>query len=333
MRKLATIEKIREVKPIEGADSIESVRVRDWWVVSKKGEFKVDDFCIYFEIDSFLPVLPEYDFLLRGNKPKKMLIDGTERAGIRLKTIKLRGQISQGLVLPLKLNMWDLEVGTDVSEMLDIIKYEMPIPVELAGKVKGNFPSFIPKTDEERIQNMSEILSHFYITEKIDGTSTTFYKKDGALGVCSRNLELVESDNTQWRIAKQLDLVNKLPDGFAIQGELAGEGIQKNPLKLTGQRFFCFSVFSINTNQYLDYENMKAFCESKGIEMVPVIDDNFSLPSSTDELLKLATGLSMLNTLQDREGIVVRPKIEMQYKGARLSFKAISNKYLLEGGE
>lgn len=330
MRKLVTIEKINEVKPIDGADSIESVRVRDWWVVSKKGEFKVGDFCIYFEIDSFLPVLPEYDFLLRGSKPKKMLIDGVEREGIRLKTIKLRGQISQGLVLPLKEDMKDLEVGTDVSEMLNVIKYEIPIPVELSGKVKGCFPSFIPKTDEERIQNMADVLCGFYVTEKLDGTSTTFYKKDGVLGACSRNLELCESESTQWKIAKQLDLVNKLPEGFSIQGELIGEGIQKNPLKINGQKFCCFNVFSINTNQYLSFEDFKGFCDSKGIETVPILDENYALPKTVDDLLAYAEGKSVFNQNEEREGVVIRPKKEMQYNGSRLSFKVISNKYLLK---
>ncbi len=329
MRKLVTVENIKEIKSIEGADSIESVRVRDWWVVAKKGEFKVNDFCVYFEIDSFLPIKSEYDFLLRGSKPKKMLVDGTEIQGIRLKTIKLRGQLSQGLVLPLPKELIDTEIGTDVSNFFGVIKYEMPIPIELSGKVKGGFPSFIPKTDEERIQNMSEILSNFYVTEKLDGTSTTYYKKDGVLGVCSRNLELQESDSTQWRIAKQLDLINKLPDGFSIQGELIGEGIQKNPLKINGQRFYCFNVFSINTNQYLDFENFKAFCEAKGIDAVPILNENFCLPNTVEELLQGAEGKSKINENEEREGIVVRPKIEMQFKDQRLSFKAISNKYLL----
>ena len=214
-RKLVTIETIREVKPIEGAGAIEAVRVRDWWVVAKKGEFNVNDACLYYEIDSFLPVKPQYDFLLRGSKPKKVLVDGVEREGILLKTIKLRGQLSQGLVLPLPDGIFG-ETGTDVSELLGVIKYEAPISPELTGKVKGNFPSFIPKTDEERIQNMSDVLAGFYVSEKLDGTSVTYYKKDGVFGVCSRNLELLEGETTQWRMAKELDLQNKLPDNFAV---------------------------------------------------------------------------------------------------------------------
>ncbi len=326
---MVTVETIKEIKPIEGADAIEAVRIRDWWVVAKKGEFRLYDPCLYFEIDSFLPVKPEYEFLLRGSKPKKMLVDGKEVEGIRLKTIKLRGQISQGLVLPLPLNMLDVEIGTDVSEELDVIKYEMPIPANLAGKVKGSFPPFIPKTDEERIQNMAEVLASFYVTEKLDGTSTTYYKNAGVFGVCSRNLELAESDVTQWRIAVELGLHSKIPDGIAIQGELVGEGIQKNPLKIKGQKFYCFSVFSISSNQYLNFENFKMFCDMNGIETVPILNDNFSLPDTVEELLEGAEGKSKLNPDAEREGIVIRPKVEMQYKGQRLSFKAISNKYLL----
>ncbi len=336
MRKLVTIEKILEKKPIEGADRIEAVRVRDWWVVSKKDEFKTGDLCIYFEIDSFLPTRPEYDFLLKGSSPKKMIVDGQEKEGIRLKTIKLRGQISQGLVMPISsfpvdLKVQDIwEVGTDITEKLGVIKYEIPMPAELSGKVKGYFPGFIPKTDEERIQNMSKVLSSYYVTEKLDGTSTTYYKKDGVFGVCSRNLELVEGDTTQWRLAKQYDLINKLPDNFAIQCELIGESIQKNPLKIKGQDIYCFNVYKIDWKKYLSYEDFIGFCKSLGVKTVPIINDNFSLPATVDEILKYAEGKSLLNSNVEREGIVVRPKIEMELNGQRLSFKAISNSYLLK---
>lgn len=332
MRKLVTIEEIKEIKTIEGADMIEAVRVRDWWVVAKKGEFKLNDACLYFEIDSFLPVKPQYEFLLIRSAPKKMLADGVEREGIRLKTIKLRGQLSQGLVLPLPYGIFG-EIGTDVSELLEVIKYEAPIPTELSGKVKGTFPGFIPKTDEERIQNISDILTGFYASEKLDGTSVTFYKKDGMFGVCSRNLELLEGETTQWRKARELDLINKLPDNFAIQGELVGEGIQKNPLKINRHEFFVFNVYNIQSGIYLNYTDFVGFCASLGVKTVPIVSENFSLPDSVSELLKIAEGKSLLNSESEREGIVIRPKIEMQYKGSRLSFKAISNKYLLKTGE
>lgn len=329
MRKLVTVDKILEKRPIEGADKIEAVRVREWWVVAKKDEFEVDDNCLYFEIDSFLPVKPEYEFLLRGSTPKKMLVDGVEKEGIRLKTIKLKGQISQGLALPLPPN-FTTEIGKDVSEYFGVIKYEPPIPAELTGKVKGNFPSFVPKTDEERIQNMADILGGYYVAEKLDGTSTTYYKKDGQLGVCSRNLELQDNNGTQWRIAHELNLIEVLPEGMAIQGEVIGEGIQGNPLKINGQKFFAFNVYNINTGSYLNFYNFKDLCEKMGINTVPIINDSFNLPSSVSEMLIFAEGKSKLNQNVEREGVVVRPKIEAKYKGQRLSFKAISNKYLME---
>ena len=329
MRKLVTIEQVLEKKPIEGADKIEAIRIRDWWVVSQKDTFQLGDRCLFHEVDSFLPIRPEYEFLLKGSSKKRMIVDGKQVEGIRLKTIKLRGQISQGLALPIH-SEYMQPVGYDMTELLGVKLYEPPMPAELAGKVKGFFPGFIPKTDEERIQNMSDILSNYYVTEKLDGTLVTYYKKDGVFGVCSRNLELLEGETTQWKIAKKLDLATKLPDNFAIQGELIGEGIQKNPLKRTGQELFCFNAYNIANGIYLNFKDFIGFCDSLGIRTVPLINDNYSLPSTVDELLKFADGKSMLNPESPREGIVIRPKVEMRYNNKRLSFKVISNSYLLK---
>lgn len=329
MRKLVTIEKIEEVLAIDGADKIEKVRVKGWWVVARKGEFQVGDLCVFHEIDSFLPITPTYEFLLKGSPTKTMLVDGEDVKGIRLRTIKLRGQISQGLVLPVTEILIGLEVGTDVSSTLGVIKFEPQIPANLSGQVKGTFPSFIPKTDEERIQNMSDVLSGFYVTEKLDGTSVTFFKEDGVFGVCSRNLELADSDVTQWQIARALGLVEALPDNIALQGELVGEGIQKNPLKIKGQKVFIYSAFNIATGEHLPFAGLKEICKSLNLETVPIIDENFTLPATVDEMLKYADGMSMLNPAVAREGVVVRSKGDMTYNGHRLSFKAISNQFLL----
>ena len=329
MRKLVTIEKIEEVLAIDGADKIEKVRVKGWWVVARKGEFQVGDLCVFHEIDSFLPITPTYEFLLKGSPTKTMLVDGEDVKGIRLRTIKLRGQISQGLVLPVTEILIGLEVGTDVSSTLGVIKFEPQIPANLSGQVKGTFPAFIPKTDEERIQNMSDVLSGFYVTEKLDGTSVTFFKEDGVFGVCSRNLELADSDVTQWQIARALGLVEALPDNIALQGELVGEGIQKNPLKIKGQKVFIYSAFNIATGEHLPFAGLKEICKSLNLETVPIIDENFTLPATVDEMLKYADGMSMLNPAVAREGVVVRSKGDMTYNGHRLSFKAISNQFLL----
>ena len=335
-RKLATIKKITDINPIEGADKIELVTVGGWKVVvAKDVGHKVGDLVVYCEIDSFLPIREEFEFL-RKSSYKKMS-DGTE--GFRLKTIRLRGQISQGLILPIVvLNPPDTNIyitpfeGLDVTEMLEIVKYEPPIPAELAGKVKGLFPSFIRKTDEERIQNLTSEYEEFkkqkfYVTEKLDGSSATFYYKDGVFGVCSRNLELLETEgNTFWKVARELNLENKMKDfgvNISVQGELIGEGIQGNPYKIKGQTVRFFNLFDIDLQEYHSFNMTKKSLEVMGLEMVPVVDEFFTLPDTVDEILKYAEDKSKLNPDFDREGIVIRTL------DRKVSFKVISNQFLL----
>lgn len=339
MRHLVTIQSIADLQPIPEADAIEKAKVKDWWVVVKKDQFKIGDLCIYHEIDSYLPVTPDYDFLLKGNAPKKMMVDGNEKEGIRLKTIRLRGQISQGLLLPWREGL-PIEIGADITEQLGVFKYEPPIPVHLSGDVKGFFPGFLPKTDEERIQNCGHLLQEHrglacYVTSKLDGTSATYYK-NGEFGACSRNLEMKESGVLYWRIAKDLDLPNKLPDGFCIQGEIVGDGIQGNPLKIdrNKQLFFVFNVYDIKKGEYLSYKDLVTFVNDLGLQMVPVITDNFVLNHSVEDLLELAMSNSPINSSVLQEGIVIRPLVEQKAMIGgglqRLSFKVVSNYYLLK---
>ncbi|MFN0201713.1 MAG: RNA ligase (ATP), partial [Bacteroidia bacterium] len=166
MRKLASIQKIIQLEAIPEADAILKATVLGWQLVVKKGEFQVGDDCVYCEIDSLMPDRPEFEFL----KPR----------GMRIRTVRLRGQISQGICFPLSIlpENTPIEEGLDVTEMLGITKYEPPIPAQLAGTVKGLFPSFIPKTDETRVQVLQEVLDEYkdetcYITEKLDGSSVT----------------------------------------------------------------------------------------------------------------------------------------------------------------
>jgi RNA ligase (TIGR02306 family) len=335
-RKLATIKKITDINPIEGADKIELVTVGGWKVVvAKDVGHKVGDLVVYCEIDSFLPIREEFEFL-RKSSYKKMS-DGTE--GFRLKTIRLRGQISQGLILPIVvLNPPDTNIyitpfeGLDVTEMLGIVKYEPPIPAELAGKVKGLFPSFLRKTDEERIQNLTSEYEEFkkrkfYVTEKLDGSSSTFYFNDGVFGVCSRNLELLETEgNSFWKVARELDLENKMKDfgiNISIQGEIIGEGIQGNPYKIRGQTVRFFNLFDIDLQEYHSFSMMKTTLTGMGLETVPVVDEYFTLPDSVGELLNYADNKSLLNPNFDREGVVIRTL------DRKVSFKVISNKFLL----
>ena len=329
MRKLATIREIKELLPIEGADRIELAIVDSWKVVVSKG-LTVGDRVCYCEIDSFLPIKPEFEFLRKSCYKK--LVDGTE--GFRLKTVKLRGQISQGLCIPLNElpQLAQNQVGEDVSEILGITKWEPLIGVSLSSDAKGSFPVFLKKTDEERIQNLTkeyqEYLTggkQFYATEKLDGSSATFYLRDGEFGVCSRNLELKESENNSfWKVAKNLNIKEKLktlPFNACLQGELIGEGIQGNPYKIQGQDVRFFNLFNIDTYEYLSIEELSKFCQ--GVDLLIVPNYDFALPQTIDELLLIADGKSVLNREMDREGLVIR-SIDN-----KISFKAISNKFLL----
>jgi RNA ligase (TIGR02306 family) len=338
-RKLATVRRIKEILPIEGADRIELAVVDGWKVVvAKDVQHKVGDLVIYCEIDSFLPIREEFEFL-RKSSYKKM----GDQEGFRLRTAKMKGQISQGLILPIfVLNPPDTNIyvqpfeGLDVTEMLDIVKYEPPIPANLAGKVKGLFPSFLIKTDEERVQNIAVEYSalcfqskhQFYVTEKLDGSSATFYINNGEFGVCSRNLELLETENNSfWKVARELKLeenLRALEKNICLQGELIGEGIQGNPYGIKGQTIRFFSVYQIDSRTRLGIKDLKDICFMIGLQTVPILESNFLLPNTIEEMLQYAEGKSALNPKTEREGVVVRSL------DGTISFKAISNKFLLK---
>ena len=356
MRKLATIRKIDALRPIPDADAIECAVIGGWTAVVKKGEFKAGDLAVYCEIDSWIPhVLAP--FLSKGKEPR--VFDGI--AGERLRTMKLRGQLSQGLLLPLDhINakfygnalvisndneIFDvLKEGNDVSELLGIIKYEAPIPAQLAGEVKGMFPGWIQKTDQERVQNLTEEFDYWLreqhvweVTEKLDGSSMTVYLRDGEFGVCSRNLELKPSEtNSLWKVAVRNDLELKLRRAnrnLALQGELIGEGIQGNPYKQKGQEFFLFDIYDIDASKYLTPAERNAFVEEHDIKHVPVLAFGAELwdtlgINSIDNILKFAEGKSVMGMIGcEREGLVFKSK------AMQCSFKAISNKFLLKGGD
>ena len=200
-RKLASIQIIRNIQPIENADNIERVDILGWHLVAKKEEFEIGDKCIYCEVDSVLPDRPEFEFLKSKN--------------FRIKTIKLRGQISQGICFPLSIidSYFGVELkeGDDLTEFLGVTKYEIPVSVTMSGKVKNTFPDFLPKTDEIRIQSVPEILERYrnticYVTEKVDGCSITVYLRDGEFNVASRRMVYLDTpENIWWQISHKLD--------------------------------------------------------------------------------------------------------------------------------
>lgn len=342
MRKMATIRKVSEINAIEDAEFVEVLVVDAWKVVSKKGEYSVGDLVIYCEIDSFIPNSIAPFLTAQDRFPKEYL--GVK--GERLKTKKIRGVVSQGLVLPLDIlpvkHEGNIEItawkeGDDVSEVLNIVKYEPPIPAQLSGQIKGNFPSLAPKTDEERVQNLSKYWSDYTnanftweVTEKLEGSSCTFYlDKEGNFEVCSRNLSLKEDDNNSfWKAAKIYDVKQKMLDnslhGFAIQGELIGEGIQGNIYNIKGVDFYVYKVWDTIDSEYLTPDEQRTMCNILGLKYVPVIVQYGSLINTNiSEVLIGAEGKSLLNPKQEREGIVFKCNEKPD-----MHFKAISNKYL-----
>jgi len=338
MRQLATVQQIADIKPIEGADAIEVATVLGWRVVVKKGEFKVGSKCVYFEIDSWIPheLAP---FLSKGQYPK--VYDGVE--GNRLKTMKLRGQLSQGLVLPVSiLGRMPPVVGYDATELLNIKKWEAAMSAQLAGVSRGAFPTAVPKTDEPRIQSSPALLKEFagrdcYWTIKCDGTSGTFVNIDGDHHVCSRNLSLKDVEgNTYWEIYYKYNLKEILDDNpnMAIQGEVVGEGIQKNTMKLKGHHLFVFNVYDIKAGRLLNYDDLVAFCINNKLDMVPLYKRYVFNYTEVDDLVEEATQVKY-PCGSSGEGVVIRP-VEGFYcetAGGRASFKVINNKYLLKHNE
>ena len=342
MRKMATVRRIDAVDPIPDADAIEVATVGGWRVVVQRGEYQPGDLAVYCEIDSWIPT-ELAPFLSKGKEPREF----NSVKGERLRTVKLRGQLSQGLLLPLSImnpqinqlaEYLDNAEGFDCSEWLNIQRWEMPVPAQLAGEVRGNFPTAVPKTDQERVQNLSAEIAaaaangqRFEVTEKLEGSSMTVYQIHGEFGVCSRNLDLRETDsNSFWitacrdNIQAKMQAVDEHWD-FAIQGELIGPGIQGNIYNLREPQFWVFDVYNIQTGEYLQPDTRRALIERMGLNHVPVLGTDKDLGVGTvDELLTWTEGASALNEKQEREGIVFKAE------NGGFSFKAISNRYLLK---
>ena len=347
MRTLASIQTVNAAEPIPNADAIERIRVLGWWVVVKKGEFKPGDKLVYCEIDSLLPERPEFEFLRASSfKPARDDLP----AGFRIKTIRLRGQVSQGICFPLSILPPDAptDEGADVTALLGVVKWEPPLPVGMGGKVKGPFPGFLPKTDETRVQVLEPVLLRhrgktFHITEKLDGTSFTAFVREGVFGVCSRNLWMDETDETNVlvRVARkhQLDerlraVAAELGHDLAIQAEVIGPGIQKNKYELKEVTLRVFSVLDASAYKLLDHTSSLDVIRRLGLESVPQLG-TLVLSHSVDDLIALAEGTSVLNPNAQREGLVLRPFAEEfdADAGGRLSFKAINPKFLLKYDE
>jgi len=323
MREVATIRKISNLRPIKGADRIELARVDGWDVIVKKGEFSEGSLCIYCEIDSVLPDRPEFEFLRSKN--------------FTVKTMKMRGVISQGICFPMSLLP---EVAAEYEGMfvpwhegMDVTE-DLGITLSDQDDEDGVFPHFIPRTKEERVQNIDisdmEGIA-FIISEKLDGKSATYYLKDGKFGVCSRKCELEESEDHYWTIAKKYDIEGQLQSNMAIQGEIVGPSINKNPLKLDEVDFYIFGVFDINEQEYLPWGQVRRIAGALGIKTVPAVGGmSIHTTDTIDNIVKLADGKSKINSDVRREGLVFRSLNNQPCQFGKVSFKSISNKYLLK---
>lgn len=375
MRQLATIRRVAEVLEIEGADRIELLIIDGWKVINPKGELKAGDLCVFFEIDSLLPLdNPAFAFLQGRNVkmvkeiitpdlshgiPKGeivLAVASSTKAYSRLKTMKMKGQISQGLAMPLSklpLNeesaeiLYEADGNIDVTSLLGILKYDPEEPSQggsfNGGKRAGTFPEFLRKTDQERVQNVKleryEGMD-FEVSMKLDGSSCTIYLKEGKIGVCSRNQEVEDGDNAFWKGARNAGLIQHLEglrenigyiaacDDIAFQGELLGPGIQGNKEKLEDFDIYVFDIWAITGQRYMTPALRRSYCELMGVKHVPVLEQNFKLEDVTKEwLLVWAEGPS-LNASQ-REGLVFKANQYDRF-GDLPSFKAISNKWLLK---
>lgn len=359
MRKLASIQTIAGLKPITGADRIELAQVLGWEVIVKKGEFKVGDDVVYVEIDSLLPDSnPMFEFMRSKN--------------FKVKTMKMRGAISQGIIFPFNiLPKQDSKycVGMDVTNILGIKNFTDEIEIKdpnkksrsktmkflyghkytrpLANFIYRNFlkqegfawPEFIPKTDEERIQNKTWFLqdivnNDFYVSEKLDGQSCTiFCVKKGfrkKFGVCSRNINLPKKKCNWWDVAIKYELEKKMKElnfDLYIQGEICGPNIQGNKYKLKELTFFLFNAYDLTNKRFLDINNGMA--DLLGIMTVPILGNyecNICRTTSVQGLVELSKGNSNLNKDIPREGIVIR----LHDKYSKNSAKIINPDFLLK---
>ena len=365
-RKLASVQKIKVVKPIEGADRIEIVQVLNWDCVASKGEYQVGDMVIYFEIDSLLPDIPAFEFLKGSSWSQKL-------NKYKIRTHKFRGQISQGLVIPIRqlteiynqinksaLSSIDYDEGDDLTALLKIEKYEPPVSNGPLGDII-NHEWYVPKTDEERIQVCAEnVLPEYmkseqgdwYTSVKLDGTSCTAGLFEDAFLIGGRN-QWYKDDNMYTTTVRKYITEEKLrayqeTTGMYVvfQGELCGPGIQCNRLGLKEKDWFVFTVFTSDTGKMDSYTkcdllNMLNICEYFGLKTVPLIPSGakFDFKTTTDidetveNLLKYVDSIKYRTFFDDAspnqiaEGAVFRMN-DMSY-----SFKVISNKFLLKGGE
>lgn len=327
-RELATVRTVDAIEPIAGADAIEVAVFGGWRSVVRKGEYLVGDRAVYFEVDAALPISDQrFAFL----EPRGVRVINGRRYHV-LRTMKLRGVVSQGLALPLA-EIPEADGAEDLTTALGVLKYETPLPAELAGAALGPYPSVLArKTDAERVQNLTEVYptllaDEWFATEKVDGTSTSFITTPEGLRVCGRIYEWAPAPGlTSIRYAEAERLVATVPAGLVIQGELYGPAIQANPLGVSDVGYVVFAVW--REGSQLPRGEWPAWA----LDRAAPVYGRLALPDTVDEAISQADGIeSLVAPGRKAEGIVwhrhdARPMPELD---GRPCFKVISNRWLL----
>jgi len=348
-RKLVTIRKIKEIKPINNADLLELALIDGWQVVVRKNEFNVNDLVVYFEVDSYLPIKPEYEFLRKSSYKN---IENKE--GFRIRTQKLRGTLSQGLImhineLPELKSITDTEEGMDLTNVLNVDLYDISLIGHYSqSNIKNVIPSFIPNTSLPRVQNLNlEEINKFEfsydVTEKIDGTSASFFVYNGEFGLCSANYELYINNaddcdvynkiNKKYSIREKLLSLNK---NIVIQGEIVGPGIQKNRLRLTDIDFYIYCIYDVDNKKFYLYDEITDFVKQFNFMVVNRVGIMYGCDFGIDWLLQKANGASQTSSYCDqREGLVYKSRqlhnsVIKNVDTPYIAFKVLSNEYLLK---
>ena len=318
---LVYVGKITELNSIKGADFIVSATVvcgpgGKWKGIVKKTDFEVGSLCIVFLPDSLIPPRDDMKFM--------------ESSGWRVKMRRFKGAPSEVVIIPYPFENLCLNVGCDITFDYKVTKYHKPVPAHLQGIAKGNFPDFIPKTDEPNYQIEPELLEKltglpYYVTEKADGSSTTAYRYKGVFGLCSRNLELERNDdNGYWKIANKYHLDGRLPEGIAVQWETCGPRIQSNPMGLSELEGFVFSAYNIPEHRYLEFSELKDLC--KLLQMPICSIGLLGTCFDPNEIVVPLMGEGLYPNGKQREGVVVRSQYNID-NGKPISFKVINLSY------
>lgn len=347
MRELATIQRVNAIYPIEGKDRIVQYGINGWKVIDQIDRYAVGDLVVYLEVDSWVPnaLAP---FLSRGKEPRVF----ENIPGERLKTMKMGGAVSQGLLLPIDVLQtkdsfentgWptgiQIDDGTDVTEYLGVLLWE-PSPEFMAANARGSFPHFIPKTDQTRIENMTRAGEFhkrtFEITEKLEGQSFTAYIRGDEVGMCSRNIELKLDEPSTWQNtfmencleAKLRQARDILGVDLAFQGEQVGPAIEGNIYGFNSVKLFIFKIWDITNQKSLSPADRRDLLEEIGLPGVPYVgemvfpDDQLSVKDIRTSLMQLAYRKSALTPVV-AEGLVFTSNSD------EFSFKAVSSLYLL----